>query len=61
MDKKTLVDDPNGLDFSCIRSPNDLCSGVGDCAVHLHPVLMPLIFLPLPYSFPNSSDGGRFI
>ena len=61
MEKKTLVDDPNGLGFSYIYSSADLCSGVGNRAVHLHTVLMPLVYLPSPYSFPISSDGGRFI
>ncbi len=58
MDKKTLVDDPNDLALSHICRPADLCSGVGDFAIHLHVVLMFLIFLLFPYSFPNSSDGG---
>ena len=61
MEKKTLVDDPNGLGFGYICSSADLCSGVGDFAIHLHVVLILLIFLLFPYSFSISSDGGRFI
>ena len=56
-----MVDDPDDLGISIICSLADLCSGVGDFAIHLHAVLMPLIFSLFPYSFPNSSDGGRFI
>ena len=60
MDKKTLVDDPNGLDFSCIRSPNDLCPGVSDCAVHLHTVLMPLTHSAAPSpAFVGRAKKGR--
>ncbi len=48
MDKKTLVDDSNDLDFSYVCSVADFCTGVGDCAVHLHPVLMPLTHSAVP-------------
>ena len=59
MDKKTLVDDPNDLALSHICSPADLCSGVGDFAIYLHSILMPLVFVLPSYPFQISTDGGK--